>query len=41
MKAGETQKQLADALDISDMTLVTRLKGLKHHATLLESKLYY
>jgi transcription initiation factor TFIIIB Brf1 subunit/transcription initiation factor TFIIB len=41
MKAGETQKQLADASDISDMTLRSRLKDLEHPAMLLESKLYH
>ncbi|MGC2574819.1 MAG: TFIIB-type zinc ribbon-containing protein [Candidatus Nitrosopolaris sp.] len=36
IKTGEikTQKQLADAADISDMTLRTRLRDLKHHLLL-------
>jgi len=38
IKTGEikTQKQLADAADISDMTLRTRLKDLKHQLLLCD-----
>jgi hypothetical protein len=40
-KAGETQTRLANASDMSDMPIVTILKDLKYHTTLLESKLYH